>query len=138
MRMLRSVEVEKYMLENPVTVMADTDLFEAVQLIVDHKISGLCVVDDNGELVGVLSELDCLEAILSALYDNRTSVGAVREYMTTEVVSSRQHEDIVDVASDMLKNRHRRRPVIRDGKLVGQISCRQILQAVKEFSAQDK
>ncbi len=136
--MLRSVEVEQYMLESPVIVTADADLFEAVQLIVDHKISGLCVVDGSGELVGVLSELDCLQAILSARYDNRTSVGAVRDYMTTAVVSSSQHEDIVDVAADMLKNRHRRRPVIRDGKLVGQITCRQILQAVKEFSAQRK
>ena len=133
--MFRSVELEDYMLDNPVKVSQDADLFEAVQLILDNKISGLCVTNEKGELVGVLSELDCLNAILSAMYDNRTSVGTVKDYMTTSVVSSSLHEDIVDVAADMLKNRHRRRPVVKDGKLVGQITCRQLLRAVKDFSS---
>lgn len=132
--MLRSVELEDYMLDHPVKVSANADLFEAVGLILDNKISGLCVVDDNGDLVGVLSELDCLNAILTAVYDNSGSVGPVREHMTQAVITSGLHEDIVDVATDMLKNRHRRRPVIKDGKLVGQITCRQLLRAVRDFS----
>ena len=47
--MLRSVEIEHYMLDNPVTVSPDADLFEAVQLIVDNKISGICVVTSDRE-----------------------------------------------------------------------------------------
>lgn len=136
--MLRSVEVEKYMLETPVTVSPDSDLFEAVRLILENKISGLCVVNSDGDLIGVLSELDCLNAILSAMYDDRTSVGSVKDYMTSAVVTSKEHEDIVDVAADMLRNRHRRRPVVKDGKLIGQITCRQLLQAVRDFSVKEK
>ena len=136
--MLRSVEVDEYMLNNPVSVSVDADLFEAIRLILDNKISGLCVTDSEGQLVGVLSELDCLNAILSAMYDDRTSVGSVRDYMTAEMVTSLPHEDIVDVAADMVQNSHRRRPVIKDGKLVGQITCRQLLKAVTGFSSGKK
>lgn len=132
--MLRSVNLEDYMLDYPVRVKADADIFEAVHQILVHKISGLCVVDEHDNLVGVLSELDCLRAILSATY-NEVAVGKVKDYMATDVVTAGRHEDIIDVASDMLKRKHRRRPVVENGKLVGQITCRQILRAVKEFRA---
>lgn len=132
--MLPSIKLKDYMLINPVRVHPDEDLFAAVALILDHRLSGLCVVDDDGNLVGVLSELDCLKAILAASYENRTNVGKVGDYMTREVVTSGADEDIVEVASDMLKSRHRRRPVVKDGKLVGQISCRQVLKAIRSFS----
>jgi CBS domain-containing protein len=131
--MLGSVEVRDYMEREPVKVDASADVFEAIALIRDHKISGLCVVDASGSLVGVLSELDCLEAILSAAYDERTAVGRVEEYMTREVVTASASDDIIKVADDMLKKKHRRRPVLEDGRLVGQITCRQILGAVKDF-----
>jgi CBS domain-containing protein len=133
--MVRSIQLEGYILQNPVKVKENADLFEAVSLIIENRLSGLCVVDDNGALVGVLSELDCLSAILSAMYDNSTSVGKVSEYMTRDVVTSAPSDDIVAVASAMLKSRHRRRPVMKDGELVGQITCRQLLQAFKDFSS---
>ena len=132
--MLNSVEVDKYMLENPVTVSPEADIFDAIQLILDNKISGLTVVNDAGDLVGGLSELDCLNAILSARYEGRTNVGKVKDYMITSVTTASLNDDIVDVAADMVKHLHRRRPVVRDGKLVGQITCRQLLKAVRDFS----
>jgi len=131
--MLRSVELEDYMLYNPIKVNVNGDIYDAVNEILNHKISGVCVVDDENNLVGVLSEIDCLRAILSSIY-NEGAVGKIREYMTTDVISASPHEDIVDVATDMLKHKHRRRPVIENGKLIGQISCRQLLGAVKRFA----
>ena len=56
--------------------------------------------------------------------------------MTKEVITVGVHDSIVDVASDMLKYKHRRRPVVEDdGRLIGQVSVRQLLRAVKEFAA---
>lgn len=134
--MLRSVDLKDYMLTKPVIVSSDAHLFEAVDLIVKNRVSGLCVVDEDGLLVGVLSELDCMKGVLSATY-NQSSVGTVAEYMVAEnVTSARPGDDIVDVAEDMLRKGQRRRPVIDgDGKLVGQITCRQILAAVKAFNS---
>jgi CBS domain-containing protein len=134
--MLRSVELKDYMLVHPVTVNEKADMGEAIRIITDNKISGVCVVDDEGRLVGILSELDCLRAILSATY-NEGGIGMVREYMASEnLVVANPHEDITDVAQDMLRKNKRRRPVVEDGKLVGQITCRQLLIAVRGFYAQ--
>jgi CBS domain-containing protein len=132
--MLRSVELKDHMLKHPVSVNVDSDMGEAIRLIIDNKISGLCVVDSDHRLVGILSELDCLRAMLSASY-NEGGIGMVREYMADEnLVVANPHEDITDVAQDMLRKNKRRRPVVEDGKLVGQITCRQLLSAVKNFT----
>ena len=131
--MLQSVNLRDYMLLHPVKVKADANMMEAMKVIIDNKISGLCVVDDADNLVGILSELDCLRAVLSATY-NKTTVGKVSEYMATDnLVVAHPEEDIVDVAQDMLTKNKRRRPVVENGKLIGQITCRQLLTAVKKF-----
>ena len=132
--MLRSVDLSDYMLTNPVTVSAQENVFNAIDLIVEHKVSGVCVVDTEGNLLGVLSELDCLSAILSATYNENGDVGNVADFMTTEVDSCELHADLVDVADDMIKKGHRRRPVVEKGKLVGQITCRKLLSVVSEFT----
>ena len=134
--MLRSVTLQDYMISKPVTVQADAPLFEAVDLITKNQISGLCVVNENGQLTGILSEMDCLRGILSASYDNG-SIGTVADYMVTDNINfARASDDIIDVASDMLAKGQRRRPVITDNnKLIGQITCRAILAAVRKLSA---
>lgn len=131
--MLRSVNLRDYMLHNPVKVQARDSLLDAMQVIIDNKISGVCVVDDEGNLVGILSELDCLRAVLGATY-NESGIGQVQEYMARDnLVVAHPDEDIVDVAQDMLLKNKRRRPVVENGRLIGQITCRQLLSAVKKF-----
>ena len=132
--MLRSVDLSDYMLHDPVKINVNEDLFDAIHLIIDHRVSGICVVDEQGMLVGVLSEMDCLSAILAATYNEHGDVGKAREYMTTHVDVCDIHADLVDVADDMLKKGHRRRPVLDHGRLVGQITCRQLLRVVAEFN----
>ena len=131
--MLQSVDLRDYMITNPVKIRDDANLLDAMEAIIDNKISGVCVVDANGKLVGVLSELDCLRAVLGAAY-NEGGIGQVKEYMAnSELDIAHPGEDIVDIAQDMLQKKHRRRPVVENGKLVGQITCRQLLSAVKQF-----
>ncbi len=131
--MLNSVSLRDYILANPVKVKADDNVLEAVRVILDNKISGVCVVDEAGNLVGILSELDCLRAVLGAVYTN-SGIGHVQDYMASDnLVVAHPNEDIVDVAQDMLLKNKRRRPVVEDGKLIGQITCRQLLTAVKNF-----
>ena len=135
--MLRSIELKDYMVHKPVTVSIGAPVLEAVTQILAHKVSGVCVVDGDGLLVGVLSELDCLKAILSATY-NDGATGMVEQYMETNIVTADPTDDIVDVAADMLKNKHRRRPVVKKGRLIGQITVRQLLSAVEEFASGDR
>lgn len=133
--MKNSVEVRQYMLDKPVKVKADDTIYEAAQKILTNKISGVCVVDDDNTLVGMLSELDCLRAIINNVYnDGDPGAARVSEFMTKEVEVNHPHDDILNVAESMLDHKHRRRPVVADGKLVGQLTCRQILKAIKDFS----
>jgi CBS domain-containing protein len=121
------------MLAHPVKMKPDDNLRDAMRVIIDNKISGVCVVDEEENLVGILSEMDCLRAILGAIY-NETGVGSVSEYMTRDnLIVAHPNEDIVDVAQDMLRINKRRRPVVEDGKLIGQVTCRQLLSAVAKF-----
>jgi CBS domain-containing protein len=51
------------------------------------------------------------------------------------LVVANPHEDITDVAQDMLAKKRRRRPVVEDGRLIGQVTCRQLLKATLDFSS---
>lgn len=130
--MLKSVDAKEYMTDQPVTVKPDTDIFKVIKLLSDHKISGATVVDDDNNVVGVISEFDCLKAILNGSYYNEAG-GTVKDYMTTQVESIDNNLSIIEVAEQMLATKRRRFPVVEDGKFVGQLSVRGILNAVKSF-----
>ena len=109
--MKHSVDVNDYMVKRPVLVTPETELFEAIHQILRHKLSGVTVVDGDKTPIGMLSELDCLRAILSGTY----------------------YGDEI-VAQSMLDHKHRRRPVVNDNnEVVGQLSCRAILKCIKDF-----
>ncbi len=133
--MLKSVKVQDYMLTRPVLVQPEADLFHAIHEILTHRISGITVVDQHHRPVGMLSELDCLRAILrSSYHQEEIGVHRVQDHMTQGAECVGANEDVFDVAESMLDHKHRRRPVINDhGLMVGQLSCRQILRAIKEF-----
>ena len=133
--MMHSVSLRDHMLPQPATVHHDDTLREAMALIVENRLSGLCVIDEDDRLIGILSELDCLRAVLSAVY-NKNAIGRVADYMTSaNLLIAHPDEDLVDVAQDMLMNNMRRRPVVENGRLVGQITCRHLLKAAQDSEA---
>ena len=137
--MTRSISLDSYMVKRPIKVKASAPILEAVEVILQHSVSGLCVVDDDDKLVGMLSELDCLRAIVERIYVNKqASAGYVYEVMTKDVEVNKPHDDIISVATSMLNHKHRRLPVVDDNQLIGQVTCRQILGAINEFTIPEK
>lgn len=133
--MSNPMTVNECMRRNPLTIRADANLLQAIEMIVDHKLTGLTVTDETGAVQGVLSELDCLRGVLTALYNEGDPEHAlVSEVMTSAVNACSTSDSIVEVAQSMLTTRQRRRPVLEDGKLVGQVSSRNILWALLEHS----
>ena len=133
--MLKSLELRDVMIRQPITVPPNITVFEAAQIIMENKITGVIVVDDEQNLVGILSELDCLKVTLAGAYnDDEFSTALVEDVMTKKVVVQNPNDDIVDVAISMLEHRHRRRPVVENSKVVGQVTCRQILKVITEAS----
>ena len=131
--MLRSVKVQDYMTTQLITFKPETDLFEAINVFTEHNISGAPVVDDRGEMIGMLSEVDCLKNILSYTYHEEEKGGHVGDFMSDKVDTVNYDDDIVNLAELFIKGPRRRFPVLKEGKLVGQISRKDVLRAVKEF-----
>ncbi len=123
------------MRRNPLTIHHDANLVQAIETIVEYKLTGLTVTDDEGNAVGILSELDCIKAVLAALYnDGDPELALVRDSMSTDLATCSPTDGIVEVAQAMLDTRQRRRPVLEGGKLVGQVSSSNVLWALMEHS----
>ena len=133
--MPKPTTVKDCMRRNPITIRPDANLVQAIERIVEYKLTGLTVTDDDGRAVGILSELDCIQAVLTAIYnDGDPEHALVKDAMSSDLSTCATTDNIVEVAQDMVKSRQRRRPVLEDGKLVGQVSSNNILWALMEYS----
>lgn len=127
--------IKDCMRRNPLTIHGDANLVQAIETIVEYKLTGLTVTDADGYAIGILSELDCLAAVLTSVYnDGDPEHSLVRDAMTSTPITCSPGDNIVEVAQSMLETRQRRRPVIDNGKLVGQVSSSNILWALMEHS----
>ncbi len=114
------------------TLTPETDIHQAMRLLLDNRLSGAPVVDGEGKLVGVLSKKDCLKVAFSASY-HKDWGGPVSNYMKRDVQTVEADMDIVAVAEIFLKGPYRRFPVMENGRLVGQISRHDVLRALDEL-----
>ncbi|PCI66305.1 MAG: CBS domain-containing protein [Piscirickettsiaceae bacterium] len=129
--MLKSLLIKDYMTKNVSTFTPELDISEAIKFLNKHKISGAPVVDDRGNLVGMLSEQDCLKVALQSSYYEDVVGGAVSEYMTSPVKTVSDTASVVDLADKFIKSSFKRYPVLdEDGNLVGQISRSDVLRAM--------
>ena len=133
---MRSLKISDHLITNPVKIASTATIGEAARTIIDNKVSGVIVVNENDEVEGMLSELDCLKSLLTEIY-NEGQVGKelVTIEMSAPVTYNKPEEDIISVAQSMLDQKQRRRPVIDNGKLIGQITCRQLLSAIMAFGS---
>tara|TARA_B100001123_G_C15310910_1_gene1024308 strand:- start:2373 stop:2786 length:414 start_codon:yes stop_codon:yes gene_type:complete len=119
-----------------ITFSPETLIGSAIQSFLENKISGAPVVDEKGNLVGMLSEKDCLWTLLESSYYNNLS-GYVKDYMSTDLTTINLYDSLSEVAQKFLDLRFRRFPVLQNGKLVGQISRRDVLKAVSNLNKND-
>ena len=97
------------------------------------RIAGAPVVNDQGDLIGMLSELGCLKIALNAGYYGDWG-GPVADYMTPNVETVDAQMSIIDLAQKFLDSGFRRFPVLRNNRLVGQISRRDVLRALSNLA----
>ena len=131
----KSCLVKDYMARTRVTFKPDTDVLDAVHVLVNKRIAGAPVVDDAGNLLGMLSELDCMKVALDAGYHGNWG-GPVSDFMSEGVKTVDADMSIIDLAQEFVTSRFRRFPVMDGTRLVGQISRRDVLRAL-EFLAKE-
>ena len=133
------MRVQDVMTRSVISVRPDTQLREVARLLDEHRISGVLVVDEQGALLGVVSEADFLveaqggaavlrRSPIARLFGRAGDAGApgdrhfastARELMTSPVITIGPAELIADAAAVMTRERINRLPVVEDGRLVG-------------------
>lgn len=127
--MLTKITVADYMTTRVVTLTKNTNVIDAINKLLDHKITCAPVVDDQGRLLGVFSEKDSIKVFLGSVY-NQSMGGKVGDYMTEGAISVDADSSIVELAEKFEHSSVRSFPVFDDGKFVGIISRTDVLKAL--------
>lgn len=134
MPLSQGITARDFMTANVVSLAPDSDIMHAMRLFLMHRISGAPVIGQRGELVGMLTERDCLKVVVAAGYHGEGSGGAVTAFMTADVVSVEATAGLLDVAQLFVTTVYRRFPVLDQGRVVGVISRRDVIRAVLELA----
>ena len=133
-----SLKVKDYMSTKLITFRPEQSVQIVVEAIIKNKISGGPVVNDRNELVGMISEGDCLKQLSESRYYNMPlDHDNVEKRMIRDVETIDGNMDIFDAANKFLTSKRRRFPIVENGKLVGQISQKDILKAALELKAEN-
>jgi CBS domain-containing protein len=125
--------VREFMVTHLVTLRPDMPIREAIDILLKHRISGAPVVDAGGRLLGMLSEKDCLRVFANAAFYH-ADPGDVEDYMSRDIHTIEPEADLFRAADLFLKHSFRRLPVLENGRLVGQISRRDVLNASRRIA----
>lgn len=131
--MLHSLLVKDYMQASLVTFKPEQDLMEAIGLLLENDITGAPVIDQLGNMSGMLSEKDCLRVAFNSSYFGDIS-GKVADYMSPQVVSVDLEASVLDVAKMFMSAPYKCYPVVTDNRLVGMINRHDVLRAIEHIS----
>lgn len=134
--MTKPIRAKDYMSATAVVFHAEMEIQAAMHLLLEKNVPGGPVLDRLGNLVGVLTEKDCLEAALSASYYEE-SAGNVSEFMASDVATVDADDNIADVAKEFIRKPYRYFPVMKDNRVVGHIGRREVLRALEILRDED-
>jgi len=124
--------VKHIMTTKVIAVSPEATIDEAVSLLLDHKVSGLPVCDEQQRLLGVISEID----IIDLVYETSIELSKVRDHMTKDVRTLDCEASLDDAANIFCTKAIRRIPVTQGGRLVGIVSRRDLIRFVRDIRKQ--
>ncbi|HEV7281278.1 MAG TPA: CBS domain-containing protein [Pirellulaceae bacterium] len=126
--MTGSLAARDIMTRKLITLTPEMDVFEAIELLLSHRISGAPVVDREGRFLGVFSEKCSMGALLDGCYDGLPS-HELRCFYDPAPLTVEEDTELLTLAQIFQSTAYRRLPVLRDGQLVGQVSRRDVMAA---------
>jgi len=115
-------------------VSVDFPIRDAIDILVDKGVTGIPVLSAAGQVLGVLSEEHCLKLVAEGDANYDEPKGTVRAYFDASVPHVSPDMDIYYVAGMFLRERqHRRFPVVDGSKLVGVITRKDVLRALRNL-----
>lgn len=128
---MSSILVRDYMQSSLQAISANASVREVVDNLLKWNISGAPVVNEYLQVIGFVSEQDCIKEMLNSAFYAENSA-PVTSIMRRDVLTVTPDTSILEVAETMLGHKPKNYPVIDHGKLVGLINRRHILQALRE------
>ncbi len=116
--------VDEIMVRDVVAVDCDASWQDALELMLEKRVGGCPIVDEEDRVVGIITEKD----MLKYLANQKKLDGYVRDYMTTGVITANPETTIEEAMKIMISKKIRRLPVIKDGIMLGLITAREILR----------
>ncbi|MHB9098971.1 MAG: CBS domain-containing protein [Syntrophales bacterium] len=145
-RVARRVSVRDVMTVNVIKIRADADFSEVTNLLSEHRISGMPVVDENNRVIGIITEADVLSMagmrkghafkdiirhILGEPLPGNRQNRSLRDVMSSPAITTGPDADIREVALILDERRIKRLPVVDgEGKLIGVISRADIVRTI--------
>ena len=124
----RKLTVSDIMTHNLIVFKPQDTIHEVMTTFIKYRISGGPVLNDQGDLVGVISEADCMKEISDSRYFNMPILDkSVSHFMTKEVDTIQSNLSVFDAAALFSKSSRRRYPVMDENRLVGQVSRKDIV-----------
>ncbi len=120
------MKIEKFMIEEVVTLKTGASAHDAVKLM-NKKGIGCLVIVDNIEILGILTERDLLERVLEKCRDPRET--SVSDIMTRQVITGNPDMQLIEAARLMFENKVKKLPIVRGRRLVGLITVTDIARA---------
>jgi len=131
------IKVSDYMTTKLITFRPDQSVLEVMNSLIKNKISGGPVVNQKNELLGIISEGDCMKQISESRYYNMPMDNMlVEKHMVHEVETIDGNMNVFDAATKFIESKRRRFPIVENGKLVGQISQKDVLKAALQLNGQ--
>jgi CBS domain-containing protein len=115
-----------------VSVRKETPIYDAIRLMVEKNITGLPVVNDDMTIVGVISEKDVLQLLYNCEDLKEGGSGTVEHFMTSCPVTFDSEDNLIAICNCLMKNHFRRVPVVKDGRLVGIITRKDLIKYIIE------
>jgi len=129
-------KISEYMDTEVPVISHETPVIQAVDFLLDHKVTGAPVVDAKDNLVGMITETDLLKLVTEGVRGEPPTDATVAEYMTRDVITVPPTVDIYYVAGMFLANKFRRLPVVDEGKIVGAITRYDLLRVIRKLYAE--
>ena len=112
----------------------DYTVVDALSFFNKMRISSAPVVNDEGKIMGFLSDSDCLQCLANCLFYDEIKEKSVGQIMKIDVVTINENSDLFEVENQFVSNRIRHAPVMnKDGNMVGYISRRDILKKIEDI-----
>ena len=122
------LKAKDIMTTNVVSVKKETPIYEAMVLLLSNEITGMPVVDDDMNLLGIITEKDCLRLFYA---DENEQDKTVQNFMTQPAVHYNENDSIQTICDFMMINYFRRVPVTSTtGKVVGILSRPDVIKHI--------